>query len=66
MVEFQDENEVLAVTRASTGRRILGLTSLGLLGVLLIYIAFSRPPSLGWQVFLLVIGGGALWLAEGG
>ena len=63
-MEFEDENEVLAVARASAGRRILGLTSLGLLGILLIYIAFARPPTIGWQFFLLIIGGAALWCTD--
>ena len=63
-MQFEDENEVLAVVRASTGRRILGLTSLAILGFLLIYIAFSRPPALGWQIFLLVVGGAAIWCAD--
>lgn len=63
-MEFQDENEVLAVVRASTGRRVLGIASLALLGVMLIYIAFSQPPAVGWQLFLLIIGGGALWCAQ--
>ncbi|MDF3413136.1 hypothetical protein HKX54_01600 [Sulfitobacter sp. M57] len=63
-MEFKDKNEVLAVARASTGRRILGLTSLGVLGVLLIYIAFLRPPSLGWQVFLIALGAASLWCAD--
>ncbi len=61
---FSDENEVLATVTASTGRRILGLGSLGLLGVLLIYIAFAQPPSPIWQVFLLVIGAGSLWITD--
>lgn len=63
-MEFKDENEVLATVRASAGRRFLGLTSLGLLGVLLLYIAFSRPPEIGWQVFLLTVGGLSIWGAE--
>lgn len=63
-MKFADENEVLATVRASAGRRFLGLTSLGLLGVLLLYIAFSRPPDLGWQVFLLVVGGASLFGAD--
>jgi hypothetical protein len=62
--DFQDETEVLAVARASTGRRILGLSSLSLLGVLLIYIAFAQSPALLAQIFLIIVGGGALWLAE--
>lgn len=63
-MKFEDENEVLAVVRASTGRRVLGLVSLGLLGVLLIYIAFATPPSVGWQVFLIAVGAAALWCAD--
>tara|TARA_R110002094_G_scaffold40798_4_gene53173 strand:- start:633 stop:1130 length:498 start_codon:yes stop_codon:yes gene_type:complete len=63
-LEFKDENEVLAVVRASTGRRFVGLLSLGLLGFMLIYIAFSQPPSLLWQIFLVLVGAGALWLAD--
>ena len=60
-MEFQDENEVLAVARASMGRRVLGILSLGSLGVLLLYIAFARSPEPGWQAFLVVIGLAALW-----
>jgi hypothetical protein len=58
------EDEVLAVARASAGRRILGLTSLAGLGVLLIYVAFASPPTLLWQVFLIGIGAGAIWVAD--
>ena len=60
----ENPDEVLATVRASAGRRGLGLVSLALLGLLLIYIAFMRPPTFGWQVFLLVVGGGALWMAD--
>ena len=63
-MEFQDRNEVLATVRASMGRRMLGIVSLGMLGFLVIYIAFSRPPSLGWQAFLLVVGVASLWCME--
>ena len=54
--------DVLATIHASPGRRWLGVVSMGFLGVLLIWIAFSTPPSLGWQVFLLVLGGASIWL----
>jgi hypothetical protein len=63
-MEFEDENEVLAVARASNGRRILGLTSLALLGLLLIYVAFTQSPALIGQIFLIAVGGGSLWLAD--
>lgn len=55
---------VVAVVRASTGRRILGLGSLFVLGVLLIYVAFATPPALWWQVFLIAVGGSAIWVAD--
>lgn len=58
------DEEVLARVAASPGRRFLGVTSIGLLGVLLIYVALARPPEVEWQVFLLVLGGAALWLAN--
>ena len=36
-----------------------------LLALLLIYIAAFKPPEhLGWQVFLIVLGGGILWVAQ--
>lgn len=63
-LNFPDENEVLATVRASAGRRGLGIVALGTLGVLVIYIAFAQPPSLGWQVFLLIVGAAALWCAR--
>ncbi|NNE53560.1 MAG: hypothetical protein HKN30_14300 [Sulfitobacter sp.] len=63
-MEFEDENEVLAVVQASAGRRFLGIVSLGLLGLLLIYIAFVQPPTLLWQVFLIVLGAAAVWMAD--
>jgi len=59
-----DEDEILATVSASTGRRWLGLGALHALAFLLIFVAFRQPPALGWQVFLLLLGGGALWLAN--
>ncbi|MEO0938930.1 MAG: hypothetical protein AAFY38_12325 [Pseudomonadota bacterium] len=54
--------EVLAIIHASPGRRWLGVISMGFLGFVLLWIAFSTPPSLGWQAFLLAMGAAALWL----
>lgn len=53
--------EVLATVRASGGRRVLGVAALLGLGFLLIYIAITNPPSLGWIVFLIAAGGAAFW-----
>lgn len=59
-----DDSEVLATITASAPRRWLAVACLLGLAFLLIYIAIARPPALGWQVFLLGLGGGALWVAE--
>lgn len=57
-------DEVLATARASAGRRFLGIGSLGLLGLMLIYIAVVQSPALEWRVFLLVLGVGSLWMVD--
>lgn len=59
-----DPNEVLVTAGASAGRRILGLGSLGLLGVMLIYIAVVQSPEIQWRVFLLVLGVVSLWMVD--
>ncbi|MDW4497024.1 hypothetical protein R5H30_03450 [Sulfitobacter sp. D35] len=59
-----EDTEILARVEAAPARRVIGIGALMLLGAMLIYIAFSQPPTFGWQIFLLVIGGGALWMGE--
>lgn len=57
--------DVLATLSASKPRRLLGLAVLLCLGFGLIYLALARPPAaLGWQLFLLGLGGAALVLGE--
>ncbi|UWQ82472.1 hypothetical protein [Leisingera caerulea] len=56
-------NNILATIEASAARRVMGTAMLGLTGALLVYVAFSAPPSPAWLVFLLVVGAAALWLA---
>lgn len=62
--ETTDPTEVLATVRASQGRRVIGLISLMTLGFFLVYTAFTATPGLGWQVFLVVMGSLALWMAD--
>ncbi|MDW3118990.1 MAG: hypothetical protein R8G60_15335 [Roseovarius pacificus] len=58
-------DEVLAVISASAPRRVLGLGAILVLGVVAVYVALARPPENPvWMAFLLVLGLGALWLAE--
>ncbi len=59
-----DTDQVLATITASPGRRFLGIGSLWILSLLVIYVAFARPPTFGWQIFLLVLGAGSIWIAE--
>ncbi|MBY5931527.1 hypothetical protein KUV51_00840 [Tateyamaria omphalii] len=58
------EGEVIATINASPGRRILGVGSLWILSLMVIYVGIVRPPEIGWQIFLLALGGGSLWIAE--
>ena len=49
----------------SPARRALGVGMLLALGALLVTVALARPPeALGWRLFLLAAGGGALWLGR--
>jgi len=57
-------DKVLAIVEASAVRRWLGVSMMAGLGGIVIYIALVAPPDFGWQAFLLVVGGLALWMAE--
>lgn len=63
---MQDQStEILASAQASAPRRFLGIGMLAILGGLLVYVAFVSPPAtFGWQVFLVILGVAALYLAE--
>ncbi|MDE4274325.1 hypothetical protein PXK58_08365 [Phaeobacter gallaeciensis] len=56
-------DEVVAKIEASVPRRVMGVGMLASVGIILIYVAFSTPPSAAWLVFLLVVGCAALWLS---
>lgn len=56
--------KVLATIKASPGRRILGIGSLWILSLMVIYVAIVRPPEFGWQLFLFALGGVSIWIAE--
>lgn len=55
---------VLATVQASQPRRWMGVIMLAVVGALVLYVAMSTPPSLAWQVFLVLVGVAALWMAE--
>ena len=56
-------DEIVATIKASEARRYMGVGMLSAIGGLVMYVALSTPPSLGWLAFLLVVGLAALWLA---
>lgn len=58
------DDEVLATLGASMGRRVLGVGSVGGLGLTLLYLALVQSPSFGWQVFMVGFGVTSIWLAE--
>jgi hypothetical protein len=55
--------EVLLTVEASGLRRVMGVAMLAVIGVTLLFVALSTPPSIGWLLFLLAVGTGALWLS---
>ena len=59
------DDEVLAVARASAPRRWIGIAMVVAVAAVTLYVAFSTPPAdLSFQVLLVLIGLGALGLAE--
>ncbi|MEO9819635.1 MAG: hypothetical protein ABJQ34_08690 [Paracoccaceae bacterium] len=60
----ENSEEILAVVHPSLGRRVLGLASLWGLGLLVFYLTLSEDHAFGWQVLLLAIGAGTIYLAE--
>ena len=58
------QGDVLAILHASAGRRVFGVGILGGLGVILLSVAITQPPSdLIWRLFLLGAAGTAIWMA---
>lgn len=57
------DGEIARIT-TSPSRRIIGVASMAGLGGLLLYLAINESPALGWQLFLIALGIGALWLGQ--
>ena len=59
-----DPNEVLATIDPQPVRRVFTTGVVGLLGMILLYVAAATPPAdPAWLVFLIVMGLGALYLS---
>lgn len=60
----RENNEVIERITPNGPRRVMATGSLGMLGMLLVVVAASNPPSdISWTVFLVVVGAGSLWLS---
>jgi hypothetical protein len=59
-----DNDEIITTVHASIARRFIGVGTMGGLGALVLYLAFSAPMALHWVVFLIVLGIGALYVAQ--
>jgi len=60
-----DKNDdVIATMHASGMRRYFAYGAIFVLGAMLILLAFVQPPAFGWQLFLIILGAGALVIAE--
>lgn len=58
------DDKVLATLQASVLRRIFAYGAVFVLGAMLVVLAFIQPPAVGWQLFLVGLGGGTLVVAE--
>lgn len=55
---------ILAQLHPSPGRRVFAASVLGLLGILLVWMAVSTPADFGLRLFLGLAGFGALYVAQ--
>lgn len=63
MTETADPDGPIFVLRASPPRRVMGAGMLGILGVLLIWLAFTTATSVAWGGVLVLVGAASLALA---
>ncbi len=64
MAQTQNPSEVLEVIDPKPARRGAAVGAMGMLGMILLYLAAAHPPrDLAWLVFLLAVGAGCLYLS---
>ncbi len=64
MTNTDTSEDTYASITASPPRRWFGVLVMALLGGLVVYLALTTAPTPLWRVFLVLVGAGALWLAE--
>ncbi len=64
MARKPDPDEIIGYIDPRPARRGSAVGAIGVLGIILIYIAATHPPAnLGWLLFLVVMGAGAMFLS---
>jgi hypothetical protein len=58
------DTEIEMELAASVGRRMIGVGSVALLGVIMLYLAIVQTPGPGWRLFMVVFAAVALWMAQ--
>ena len=60
---MNDEEEIVLEISPSPVRRWMAILALGILGILMITLAFDEMPDL-WRLFFVLLGAGILWAAN--
>jgi len=63
MTDHDDDAEPRPFLAPSPGRRVIGVGSVGALGLLMLWFVATQDPTPQWQAGMAVIGLGALWMA---
>lgn len=61
---MSEEQDVLSTISASAPRRWLAVGCLFVLAFFLGYVAIVQSPAPGWQIFLVVLAGGTVWIGD--
>ena len=62
---MSNNEEVIARLRPPLIRRYIAVAIVFVLGAIVLNLAFNRTPeAFGWQIFLIVLGAGSIWLGE--
>ncbi len=64
MLNRPKDDEIIGFIDPKPARRTTAVGAVGMLGTILIYLAATHPPAdLGWLLFLVALGAGALYLS---
>ncbi|MFO7759968.1 MAG: hypothetical protein R6V26_16075 [Roseovarius sp.] len=58
------DDDIRLELSASAGRRAIGVGSVALLGLIMLYLAIVQSPGPGWRLFMVAFAALALWMAQ--